>query len=155
MGSEMCIRDRFISGFDSHPLAPDFDFIMRGKSAEFNAGLEIVSKLTKGDVNLQLRSNADEVFTKATNVVVNTVSGPHPAGNVGVQIHEIDTLNKGEVVWYINPQDVMVIGRFALTGAYDVSKIISVGGSSISERKYFLRYYFCLLYTSPSPRDIS
>ena len=121
----------FISGFDSHPLAPDFDFIMRGKSAEFNAGLEIVSKLTKGDVNLQLRSNADEVFTKATNVVVNTVSGPHPAGNVGVQIHEIDTLNKGEVVWYINPQDVMVIGRFALTGAYDVSKIISVGGSSI------------------------
>ena len=110
---------------------------MRGKSAEFNAGLEIVSKLTKGDVNLQLRSNADEVFTKATNVVVNTVSGPHPAGNVGVQIHEIDTLNKGEVVWYINPQDVMVIGRFALTGAYDVSKIISVGGSSISERKYY------------------
>ena len=99
----------FISGFDSHPLAPDFDFIMRGKSAEFNAGLEIVSKLTKGDVNLQLRSNADEVFTKATNVVVNTVSGPHPAGNVGVQIHEIDTLNKGEVVWYINPQDVMVL----------------------------------------------
>ncbi len=127
----------FISGFDSHPLAPDFDFIMKDKSAEFNAGLEVISKLTSGNINLQLRSDASEVFTKATNVVINTVSGPHPAGNVGVQIHEIDTLNKGEVVWYINPQDVMVIGRYALTGAYDVSKVIAVGGSNISERKYY------------------
>ena len=102
----------FISGFDSHPLAPDYDFIMHGKSAEFNAGLEIVSKLTSGNVNLQTKSNADEVFTSAKNVTVNSVSGPHPAGNVGVQIHQIDTLNKGEVVWYINPHDVMVIGRY-------------------------------------------
>ena len=127
----------FISGFDSHPLAPDYDFIMQGKSAEFNAGLEIVSKLTSGSVNLQLRSNADEVFTSAKNVNINSVSGPHPAGNVGVQIHQIDTLNKGEVIWYINPQDVMVIGRYSLTGAYDASKIVSVGGSNISERKYY------------------
>ena len=127
----------FISGFDSHPLAPDYDFIMHGKSAEFNAGLEIVSKLTSGSVNLQLRSNADEVFTSAKNVNINSVSGPHPAGNVGVQIHQIDTLNKGEVIWYINPQDVMVIGRYSLTGAYDASKIVSVGGSNISERKYY------------------
>ena len=127
----------FISGFDSHPLAPDYDFIMHGKSAEFNAGLEIVSKLTSGNVNLQTKSNADEVFTSAKNVTVNSVSGPHPAGNVGVQIHQIDTLNKGEVVWYINPQDVMVIGRYSLTGAYDASKIVAVGGSNISERKYY------------------
>ena len=127
----------FISGFDSHPLAPDYDFIMHGKSAEFNAGLEIVSKLTSGSVNLQLRSNADEVFTSAKNVNINSVSGPHPAGNVGVQIHQIDTLNKGEVIWYINPQDVMVIGRYSLTGAYDASKIVSVGGSNISDRKYY------------------
>ena len=127
----------FISGFDSHPLAPDYDFIMHGKSAEFNAGLEIVGKLTSGNVNLQLRSNADEVFTSAKNVNINSVSGPHPAGNVGVQIHQIDTLNKGEVIWYINPQDVMVIGRYSLTGAYDASKIVSVGGSNISERKYY------------------
>ena len=127
----------FISGFDSHPLAPDYDFIMHGKSAEFNAGLEIVGKLTSGNVNLQLRSNADEVFTSAKNVNINSVSGPHPAGNVGVQIHQIDTLNKGEVIWYINPQDVMVIGRYSLTGAYDASKIVSVGGSNISDRKYY------------------
>ena len=127
----------FVSAFDSSPLAPDYDFIMHEKSAEFNAGLEVLSKLTNGSVHLQVRSNADEVFTKAENVQLNTVSGPHPAGNVGVQIHQIDTLNKGEVVWYVNPQDVMVIGRYSLTGSYDTSRVVAVGGANISERKYY------------------
>ena len=127
----------FVSAFDSSPLAPDYDFIMHEKSAEFNAGLEVLSKLTNGSVHLQVRSNADEVFTKAENVQLNTVSGPHPAGNVGVQIHRIDTLNKGEVVWYVNPQDVMVIGRYSLTGSYDTTRIVAVGGANISERKYY------------------
>ena len=127
----------FISSFDSNPHAPDYDFIMHGKEAEFNAGVELLSKLTKGSIHLQVRKTADEVFTKANNVQINTVAGPHPAGNVGVQIHHIDTLNKGEVVWFVNPQDVMVIGRYALTGAYDTSKYIVVAGNNVKERKYY------------------
>ncbi len=126
----------FISAFDSNPLAPDYDFIMHGKDSEFNAGVEVLKKLTDGSINLQIRSNAADVFKNAKNVELNTVTGPHPAGNVGVQIHKIDTLNKGEVVWYINPQDVMAIGRYTLTGSYDVSRIIAVGGSNISDRNY-------------------
>ena len=31
----------FISSFDSNPLAPDNDFILDGKDAEFNAGIEL------------------------------------------------------------------------------------------------------------------
>jgi len=127
----------FISSFDSNPLSPNYDFIMNGKSAEFNAGLEVLTKLTDGSVHLQIRANSEKVFSEAKNVKVNIVDGPHPAGNVGVQIHKIDTLNKGEVVWYINPQDVMVIGRFSLTGAYDNSKVIAVGGSNMKNGKYF------------------
>ncbi len=126
----------FISAFDSNPLAPDYDFIMHGKDSEFNAGIEVLKKLTDGSVNLQLRSSAADVFKNAKNVEINTVTGPHPAGNVGVQIHNIDTINKGEVVWYVNPQDVMSIGRYALTGSYDVSRVVAVTGSNISERNY-------------------
>jgi Na+-transporting NADH:ubiquinone oxidoreductase subunit A len=126
----------FISAFDSNPLAPDYDFIMHGKDSEFNAGIEVLKKLTDGSINLQIRSSAADVFKNAKNVEINTISGPHPAGNVGVQIHNIDTINKGDVVWYINPQDVMSIGRYTLTGSYDVSRIISVTGSNASERNY-------------------
>jgi Na+-transporting NADH:ubiquinone oxidoreductase subunit A len=126
----------FISSFDSNPLSPDYDFIMNGKSAEFNAGLEVISKLTDGSVHLQVRNEADKVFSEAKNVNINTVVGPHPAGNIGVQIHKIDTINKGDVVWYINPQDVMIIGRFSLTGSYDTTKVIALGGSNLSNTKY-------------------
>jgi len=126
----------FISSFDTNPLSPDYDFIMHNKSAEFSAGLEILSLLTDGVVNLQIRKSSDEVFSKAKNVQTNFVKGPHPAGNVGVQMHKIDPINKGEVVWYINPQDVMILGRYSLTGAYDANKVISIGGENIDSPKY-------------------
>ena len=127
----------FISGFDSNPLAPDNDFILHGKNAEFNAGVEVLKKLTDGAVNLQVRKTADDVFVKAEGVELNTVIGPHPAGNVGVQIHQIDTINKGDVVWYMNPQDVLIVGRMALTGNYDASKTIAVAGENVENRKYY------------------
>ncbi len=45
--------------------------------------------------------------------------GPHPAGNVGIQIHHIAPVNKGEMVWYIRPQDVIAIGRLFMDGKVD------------------------------------
>jgi Na+-transporting NADH:ubiquinone oxidoreductase subunit A len=126
----------FISSFDTNPLSPDYDFIMHNKSAEFNAGLELLNILTDGTVHLQIRKNSDEVFLNAKNVKTHLVKGPHPSGNVGVQMHEIDPINKGEVVWYINPQDVMILGRYSLTGAYDAKKVISIGGENVTSPKY-------------------
>ena len=126
----------FISSFDTNPLSPDYDFIMHNKSAEFNAGLELLNILTDGSVHLQIRKNSDEVFSNAKNVKTHLVKGPHPSGNVGVQMHEIDPINKGEVVWYINPQDVMILGRYSLTGAYDANKVISIGGENVKSPKY-------------------
>ena len=126
----------FISSFDTNPLSPDYDFIMHNKSAEFNAGLELLNILTDGNVHLQIRNNSNEVFSNAKNVKTHLVKGPHPSGNVGVQMHEIDPINKGEVVWYINPQDVMILGRYSLTGAYDANKVISIGGENVNSPKY-------------------
>ena len=126
----------FISSFDSNPLAPDNDFIFDGKDAEFNAGLEMLGMLTDGSIHLQTRLDSSPVFKNAPGVQVNTVNGAHPAGNVGVQMHHIDPINKGEVVWYINPQDVLILGRYALTAKYDATKVVVVCGENIKERKY-------------------
>ena len=126
----------FISSFDSNPLAPDNNFILDGKSAEFNSGIELLNKLTDGKVHLQTRKSANDVFKNAKGVQVNFVKGAHQAGNVGVQMHHIDPINKGEVVWYINPQDVLILGRYSLTGKYDATKIVAVTGENIAERKY-------------------
>ena len=129
----------FISGFDSNPLAPDYDYILHGNDALFQKGLDIIAKLTDGKVHLTLRADgtADNALKGAKNVQVNTISGPHPAGNVGVQIHHIDPINKGDVVWYINPQDVLAVAKLFETGKYDSTRVVAFTGSEAENRKYY------------------
>jgi len=129
----------FISGFDSSPLAPDYDYLLHTRDKEFQAGIDILNKLTDGKVNLQLRAKggADAAFTQVKKVVANKVDGVHPAGNVGPQIHQIDPISKGEVIWTVNAQDVAIIGKYLLTGKYDASKLVALTGSEATNRKYY------------------
>ena len=129
----------FISAFDSSPLAPDYDFVLHGESENFQAGLDIISKLTDGKTHLTMNSSSeiDEVFKNAQGVVHNFINGLHPAGNVGTQIHHIDPINKGEQVWTVNAIDVALIGRIAKAQRFDLTKIIAVTGSEVKSPKYY------------------
>ena len=129
----------FISAFDTNPLAPDNDFIMSGKESHFQTGIDALKKLTTGKIHLNVKANSSPAtaFSQAQDVQINTISGPHPAGNVGVQIHHIDPINKGEVVWYIHPQDVVIIGKLFAEGIFDASRTIAVTGSQINTPKYY------------------
>lgn len=129
----------FISAFDSAPLAPDNDFILHGHGEEFQTGLNAVAKLTDGKVHLSISANtpASKVFTNSKNVQINKFAGPHPAGNVGVQIHHIDPINKGEIVWHLTPQDVLIIGRLFTEGRYNASRVVALTGSEVSKGKYY------------------
>lgn len=129
----------FISAFDSSPLAPDYDFVLHGREKDFQAGIDVLSKLTTGSVHLNVngKTPADAVFTNAKNVVINSIIGKHPAGNVGTQIHHIDPINKGEFVFVINPQDVAIIGRYFNSGKYDTTRVIALTGSEIKNPKYY------------------
>jgi Na+-transporting NADH:ubiquinone oxidoreductase subunit A len=125
----------YISTFDTAPLAPDYSFILKDQMATFQTGVNALAKLTDGKVNLGV--NEDSVFSSIKNVAVNQFSGPHPAGNVGIQIHHTAPLNKGDVVWTINPQDVIFIGRLFETGKVDFTKILALTGSEVQEPKYY------------------
>lgn len=129
----------FISTFDSHPLAPDYDFILAGEENYFQAGIDILKKLTTGSVNVVLNGNAEvsSVFSHVKNAEVHKVSGKHPAGNVGVQIHHIDPIAKGDLVWTANPYGVTQIGKLFLEGKHDASKIIALTGSEVKKPQYY------------------
>lgn len=134
----------FISGFDSSPLAPDYDFIFSDDTKGFQAGLDALQKLTDGKVHLNIRKGCSTAaFVEARGVQVNYLSGPHPAGNIGTQVHYIDPLNKGESVWFINPQDVMIIGNLFTEGKFDATRIIAVTGSSATNPKYYKTIVGC------------
>lgn len=129
----------FVSAFDSAPLAPDFDFFLHGFGKEFQAGLDVLTKLTSGKVHLNVhkKKTFSKEFLEAKNVQVNTFQGPHPSGNVSVHISRLDPLNKGEVVWYLNAQDVLTIGRLFLNGEYDASCMIALTGSEVKSPRYY------------------
>jgi Na+-transporting NADH:ubiquinone oxidoreductase subunit A len=129
----------FISAFDTAPLAPDYDFLMRGMEKEFQAGINALARLTKGTVHLNIAADtpATSFFTRTENALITRFKGRHPAGNVGVQIHHLNPVNKGEVVWVINPQDVVIIGRLLLTGRYDATKVVVLAGSEVINPRYY------------------
>ena len=126
----------FISCFDTHPLATSYKELIKENKNYIQAGIDIMKKFTNGDVHL----NCNEIIYDDCDfkgVQKNIFTGPHPAGNVGVQIHHIDPINKGDVVWTINPYGLSQIGRLFLNGIYDSSKVISVVGSEVKNPGYF------------------
>lgn len=127
-------RDIYISGFNSAPLAADIDFILEGEEAHFQAGVDALSKLTDGKVHLGL--NGASKLSGVQNADISNFKGPHPAGNVGVQIHNTEPLNKGEVVWTVSAQDVAAIGRTFTTGKFDLTRKVAVVGSRSKSPKY-------------------
>jgi Na+-transporting NADH:ubiquinone oxidoreductase subunit A len=128
----------YISGFDSSPLAADYDYTLHGKDKEFQAGVDMLKKLTAGPVHLTLRNGmGDNALKNVKGCQINSISGPHPAGNVGVQIHHIKPLNKGEVVWTVNAQDVALIGQVILSGKFEATRMIALTGEQAQNRKYY------------------
>ena len=126
-------RDIFISGYNTAPLSVDLHRIIEENKSIFQLGLSVLNKLTRGKVFLTL-----EKFIEFEDTQVQTISGPHPAGNVGIQIHHIKPLNPNEVIWTINAQHVITLGNLFNTGEYDPSLVMSIGGSG-SEKPEFVK----------------
>ena len=127
----------FISGYASAPLAADLDFTLNGKEAELQAAVDALGKLTSGGVHISVGKNSDSPLAGLNNVSVYKVSGPHPSGNVGTLINKVNPINKGEVVWTVNAQDLVIIGELLLTGKFNAERIIAFAGSSVKKPRYF------------------
>ncbi len=126
----------FVSGFDSAPLAPDYNFILQEEKQNLQKGLEVLGRLTDGKVHLSLKAGEEGWMAQMRGVEIHSFAGKHPVGNVGVQIHHIDPVNKGEKVWTLNVQDVVIIGRLFATGKVDRTRTVVVCGSEIERPAY-------------------
>ena len=127
----------FVSAYASAPLAADYDYVLAGKENELQAAVTALSKLTSGTVHVSVGKNANSPLAGLNNCTQHKVSGPHPSGNVGTQIAKIDPVNKGETVWTISPQDLVIIGELLLTGKFNAERIIALAGSSVEAPKYY------------------
>tara|TARA_R110000787_G_scaffold96415_1_gene199703 strand:- start:8297 stop:9649 length:1353 start_codon:yes stop_codon:yes gene_type:complete len=127
----------FISALTTAPIAANYDFTLTGKEKELQVAVTAFSKLTDGNVNVSVGKNSKNVFEGLNDIAVHTMSGVHPAGNVGTLINKVDPINKGEVVWTITPQDLVIIGELLLTGKFNAERVIALSGSSVKNPKYY------------------
>ena len=125
----------FVSAFRDMPLASDFEVELKGNEKDFQIGLTALSKIQKTYLGLSVHQTAS-ALVNAKDVEINVFDGKCPAGNVGVQVNHIDPINKGEVVWTIDPAAVIVFGRLFNTGKVDLRRVIAVAGSEVKNPSY-------------------
>ena len=125
----------FVSALRDKPLAADFEFELQGQEKEWQAGLTALSKMAKTCLGIGARQTS-AALTSAKDVEVNVFDGPCPAGNVGVQINHVSPVNKGEVVWTVDPSTVIFFGRLFLTGKVDLHRTVALCGSEVKNPQY-------------------
>ena len=125
----------FISAYASAPLDVDFDFLLKNNNKEFQLGIDFLSKLVP-DIFLSAEAHYDDFFKEIKNVTYTPVTGPHPAGNLSVQIHHLAPLNMGETVWTIRPEDVVNIGLFLDSGVFSAQRTIAIAGGAVKAPQY-------------------
>ena len=120
----------FVSAFNTAPLATDAEFALKDEFGNIQTAINALNKLTDGGVHLSFNAKnySGTPFHRLDNVIQHTFEGKHPAGNVGVQIHHISPIRKGEIVWTVSLMMLAAIGRLFTTGKYDLRRKIAVTG---------------------------
>lgn len=128
-------RSIFVKAVESAPFTPPAEFQVMGYEKEFQKGLEALTHLTDGKVNLVYRQGTNcKAFLEAKGVEKHTVEGPHPVSNQSLHIAQIDPIQSPEdVVWTLNAHAVVAIGYLLLHGEYFVPRIISIAGPGVVE----------------------
>ena len=132
----------FISAFNTAPLAPNVEFILKDEIANIQTAIDALNKLAENGVHMSLNAAncVSTPFHRLENVILHTFEGKHPAGNVGVQIHHISPVKKGETVWTVSMVMLAAIGKLFNTGKYDVRRKIAVTGPMAIEPAYVEAY---------------
>lgn len=125
----------FVSALRDMPLAADFEYELEGQEKDFQTGLTALSKMAKTHLGIGKRQKA-AALVGASDVDVHIFDGPCPAGNVGVQVNKIDPVNKGEVVWTVEPTAVLFFGRLINTGRVDLRRTVAFAGSEVAAPSY-------------------
>ena len=128
-------RAVFVSALRDMPLAGDFEYELQGNEEDFQTGLTALSKVAPVYLGIGAKQTS-KALTGAKDVEVNVFDGPCPAGNVGVQVNNIAPVNKGEVVWTVDPTAVIFFGRLFRTGKVDLRRLVAVAGSEITKPEY-------------------
>tara|TARA_B100002052_G_scaffold113806_2_gene104819 strand:- start:3297 stop:4169 length:873 start_codon:yes stop_codon:yes gene_type:complete len=114
----------------TEPFAVDYKYLMSSVDNYLQKGIDALKTIFDCDINFV--SSDSLTFSHLKNVNHYVFNKLHPAGNVGIHIHNIDPIkNSNDTRWYLALQDLNRIGQFFSTDKYPQYKYYNVGGYSI------------------------
>lgn len=125
----------FVTAMDSNPLAIDPLLALSGRDNDYQAGLEVLSRLTDGQIHVCHAADKTLPDTEVARVSSHAFAGVHPAGLVGTHIHFIEPVGTEKTVWYLDLQDLLAFGQLFRDGTIDSERIISLAGPGVREAK--------------------
>ncbi|WMY73593.1 Na(+)-translocating NADH-quinone reductase subunit A [Buttiauxella selenatireducens] len=123
----------FVTAIDTNPLAADPQPIIRAHREMFDAGLTLLSRLTDGKVHVCQAGGGKLGGHPAGQVTFNEFAGPHPAGLVGTHIHFLEPVSLQKMVWHLNYQDVIAIGKLFVEGELWTERVIALAGPQVKK----------------------
>ena len=126
----------FVSAFNSMPLSADFEYVLYGREADFQTGLDALSRIAPVHLGI-CACQKSAALNVAKNVTTTIFKGPHPAGNVSTQLNVLSPINKGETVWYTYAQNLVAIGNLFINGTYDSNRVVAFTGSEVKDPAYY------------------
>ena len=122
----------FVTAMDTNPLSANAELIIKENAQAFTDGLLVLSRLTDGHVNV-CKGEGNLPQAQAATIKEHVFTGVHPAGLPGTHIHFIDPIVPGKVVWFINYQDVIAVGKLFTTGELFTDRVIALAGPVVQK----------------------
>ena len=129
----------FVNGMNTGPFLVDASVVVDDAPEAFQAGIDLLTKLTDGDVNLCIAKGTEGSMKSIKNAAIHTFTGAHPAGNTSLHISKVDPMIPTDVIWTINAAELVQVGKVFLDGAIPATKIVALGGNcvKVGEAKHY------------------
>jgi len=113
---------------DDEPFGPDPVVYLKGREIQFDIGIALLNHLCD---QVMINFTGDEAILSSLpqRGVIHHFIGHYPSGNPSVQLYQTRTGPEQNRSWFIDGQDVILLGEFMRTGGYPVERVMSVGGS--------------------------
>ena len=126
----------FVMALDTRPDAPPPALTLKGRLDAFARGLQALVGLTSGPVHVCHDGTAGLGDIGGGNRIrLNRVEPVHPLGLPGMQIASRFPAATGKPVWDIHAEDAAGIGEFLATGLVPETRMVSVSGPALREKR--------------------
>lgn len=127
----------FVMALDTRPDAPPPALALEGREEEFAQGLRALARLTAGPLVVCYDGSAMRLPIPGLgeNVRFAKIAPVHPRGLAGLQIAALHPAGAGRRVWDVHAEDVADIGSLMATGLVPETRLVSVSGSALREKR--------------------